>query len=363
MTIYQDRESWDAYCAAELITTRALVSRLGFDLEASQIHIGGERSVISGKKLVLIGRRQSDGKRVVIKSSSHPEGRRELEHERACRTTLDTIRFAYNVFLSPEQIDWRDEQGCLLSITAYIEQDCSFLERTLEEQFFIGMKAFETQEGAHATTYEHVRMVRGVFGMYRASTYLKTCIGFREEIRSFLGRHNTVDDLLGRAQEYLQTHEHRIEQYCGFLTHTDFVPHNIRTVGRDIYLLDHSSIRFGNKYDGWARFLNFMLLHHRNLEKAVLMYVQKNRTSTEYESLSLMRVYRLVEIICYYAKRSVMTQGSLHELDTARVSFWTDVLRSILDEQPLSEDRIQAYRALRDALRSEDEKQRQQGLH
>ena len=82
--------------------------------------------------------------------------------------------------------------------------------------------------------------------------------------------------------------EHRtvIERYSGFLTHNDFVPHNLRVSGKEVYLLDYSSMLFGNKYESWARFLNFMIHHNRPLELALANYVRTNRGEEEYLELA-----------------------------------------------------------------------------
>lgn len=358
-----DLFSWEQFCTKELNIVRPVLARLGFALDEIQPHLGGERAVISGKKLVLLGKRLANQTRVVIKVSSHPEGKQEMNHERACRSVLDRIQFAYAVFVTPEQLLWHEEQGCLITITPFLEQDCAFLERPLKEQFFFALKAFETQESAHATTFEHVRMIRGTFGLYDTNAYLRRFTEFKEMIQSVLTENQTVTQIFIEAETRLQTHRHRLEQYNGFLTHTDFVPHNFRIVGHDIYLLDHSAIRFGNKYDGWARFLNFMLLYHPELEQALLTYVQQNRATSEYEDLQLLRIYRLGELIWYYANRLHRTIGNLHRLDEARIAFWTDVLQAQLANTSVSSARILTYQNLRDTLRTDEEKKRQQGLH
>jgi hypothetical protein len=354
---------WEQYCFEELARVRPVLTRVGFELDDVQPQLGGERSVISGNKLVLFGRRISDGKRVVIKASSRPNGRAEIQRERSCRDLLERIRFAYNAFLSPEQIAWYDDAGCLLSITEYIEQDCPFLDRSLPDQFFLAMKAFEVQEGAHAATYEHQRAIRGVFGVATASAYLTSFATYITDICSRFHERADLPSQLQAAMAVLHQSSVRIDQYGGFLTHTDFVPHNFRVVGRDIYLLDHSSMRFGNKYEGWARFLNFMLLYHPALERALVTYVKDNRVPEESEALHAMRVFRLGEIIRYYTLRLEKTSGNLRALDRARIDFWSDALASLLNEKSLPESRIQTYRDVRDGLRSDEEKQRQRGLH
>ncbi len=363
MTTSHNTLDWNTYRAQELQLVHPLLARLGFALEETQIHIGGERSVISGNKLVLLGYRLSDKKRVVIKVSSHPQGKQELRHARTCQRLLNDIHFAHKIFLSPEELVWHEEAGAVISITEFIEQELAFLERPFEEQFFLALKTFEMQESAHATTYEHVRAIQDTFGIWNSSTYIQTFHGYVETICATLKNHPSVQAIVTRAEGVLSEHQEQIVQYLGFLTHTDFVPHNIRVVGRDIYLLDHSAIRFGNKYDGWARFLNFMLLYHRELEQALVTYVHENRTPEESEALRLMRIFRLGELIWYYTKRLEKTSGHLHQLDQARVHFWADVLASVINKTDVPTARIQAYQTERDALRSEEEKRRQQGLH
>ena len=166
-----------------------------------------------------------------------------------------------------------------------------------------------------------------------------------------------------RHSEQLREHEKTIEQYSGFLTHTDFVPHNIRIHDDTIYLLDHSSLTFGNKYEGWARFVNFMTLYNPMLENALVTYVKENRTPEESVSLRMMRIYRLGEIIWYYVQTLEKSTGDLHTLNTARITFWSTVLTHILKDERIPESIITEYKKTRDSLRSDDEKKRQQGLH
>ncbi|MDP2812409.1 MAG: hypothetical protein Q8O32_01825, partial [bacterium] len=149
----------------------------------------------------------------------------------------------------------------------------------------------------------------------------------------------------------------------GFLTHWDFVPHNIRVKGNDIYLLDHSSIRFGNKYEGWARFINFMTLYNPELADDLLFYVQKNRPVSEYLSLRAMRVYRLAEIIWHYANTLDLALGDLKILNQARIDFWLKVLSVVLGNKYLDAKVVDDYRKKRDSLRSQSEKDRQKNLH
>ena len=76
-----------------------------------------------------------------------------------------------------------------------------------------------------------------------------------------------------------------------------------------------------------------------------------------------MRIYRLGEIIWYYTDTLSKSTGDLHELNRARVQFWTRVLESVLRDEPLPSLVREEYVRTRDRLRSPDEKLRQKDLH
>lgn len=356
------QQEWESRRDAEIAHVSPILSELGFSLDSQQPHTQGERYLMqavttqSGQKLILLGRDAATGARVVIKVTRSNDGMKELEHERVCRKVLKDIGFSYQKFLSPEELLFTRKGPYLISIQAFVEQELPFLERTTEQQFSLALQAFKAQESAHAATYEHARLVRQTFGSIDAAGYLKAFKDFRQCVRS-------KETLLAEAARQLTEGSRTIEQYCGFLTHTDFVPHNFRVVGNAIYLLDHSSLRFGNKYEGWARFLNFMTLHNRPLEAALLMYVRENRASEEYRALRLMRLYRLGEILCYYTRTLEKSEGDLRALNEARIGFWSEVLEATLRNERVSDRIVETYIQLRDSLRSSDEKQRQEGLH
>ncbi|HWH07268.1 MAG TPA: hypothetical protein VNU47_01955 [Candidatus Paceibacterota bacterium] len=362
------QESWELYRKQELALLEPILESLRITLDAEQPHIGGERylmhavTTVSGKKLILLGRMQDSDKRVVIKATRDAAGKREIIHERECRAFLKQIRFAYDTFFAPEELLFTESGGFCISVQAYIEQPSTFLARPTPMQFALALKAFKAQEGAHATTYEHLRQIRTIFGSMNARAYLASFDRFSECVRGHEANAHLAP-LLAQARTFLTRNERVIEQYAGFLTHTDFVPHNFRVVGETMYLLDHSSIRFGNKYEGWARFINFMTLYNRELEQALLTYVRDNRTPEEYEALTAMRVYRLGEILCYYTKTLPKSQGALRTLNEARISFWSSLLESLLTGTDFPDAAVEEYRRLRDSLRSSEEKKRQQELH
>lgn len=361
------QRDWEEYRARELAALRPLLAELGFELEEEQPHTGGERYLMQavttahGKKLVLIGRRTKDGKKVVIKATSDPAGIRELEFARESRRVLHRINFAYRVFRSPEEILFVKRGAHAISIHEFVVQEQGFLARPLAEQFALALKAFKAQEGAHATTYGHQRLIKKSFDRAASRDYIDSFRMFAASINAKVSDPE-LQRLLERGEALLAEHRETIERYCGFLTHTDFVPHNFRIVGDDIYLLDHSSLRFGNKYEGWARFLNYMALYNPRLELALSEYVRANRTPEESEALKLMRIYRLGEIIWYYADKSEKSAGDLQILNRERIRFWTRVLEAVLNDAPLSAEVLESYTRLRDALRSPEELRRQEAL-
>jgi len=357
------QKAWEAYRDQELRGARGVLSSLGFALEEAQPHISGERYLMSGKKLVLVGTRQEDKKKVIIKVSSSEEGMREIGSERNARQTLLNLRFAYYTFLSPEEILYAKHGGFLISITAFVEQDKTFLEHTVEEQFDLALRAFKTQEGVHATTSSHARVIRNVFGIWDSHAYLDSFEAFRKTVEQICPANDLLLAALERASAFLHNNASTIEQYCGFLTHTDFVPHNIRVHEGQIYLLDHTSLHFGNKHEAMARFLNFMLLYNRPLEEAFLKYMRDNKTPEETLSLRLMRAYKIAFLLSFYAKSLEKTTGNLNALTRARISLWTKALESVAADEPVPEAEVEAYRLERDSLRSPEEKQRQVNLH
>lgn len=359
---------WSTYCEHELNLLKPILATHGYTLNGVQPHIAGERFLMqavtttSGRKLILYGANEH-GTPVVIKATRDEAGARELAHEEHSQSVLNTIDFARDIFHTPEQLRHFKEKGFAVVITRFIPQESTFLERSTEEQFDFALRAFSGQEGAHATTFKHRALIRDTFGIRDSGTYLKNFKEFQTNIERVLKGDEFTHTLLKSAYHELETHKEVIEQYCGFLTHTDFVPHNIRIHKGTLYFLDHSSLVFGNKYEGWARFLNFMTLYNPPLTDALTQYVKDNRTPEESVSLRLMRIYRLGEIIWYYAKSLGHCSGNLKVLNTERVHFWGVILSHILHNTPIPGHVIETYKEKRDALRSADEKERQKGLH
>ncbi len=363
------KREWNEYCARELPRAKVLLRDLGYTLDPEQPHIGGERYLMqavtttSGRKLILLAHRDTDQTRAVVKITDDLAGKRELTHERACRLILSRIKFAYRVFHSPEELFFGERDGRLISIQRFIPQERAFLERPVTEQFAFALAAFKAQESAHATTYEHARLIASTFKTMRADDYRTHFEQFRRNIIRESPSSPALTGTLEEGARCLEAAHGEIERYAHFLTHTDFVPHNFRINQGVLYLLDHSSLRFGNKYEGWARFINFMTLYNPELAHALIRYVADNRTPEESVALKAMRVYRLGEIIWYYVRTLSKCSGNLYALNAARAAFWAQVLCATLDDVPVPELVLTEYRALRERLRDADEKKRQRGLH
>jgi len=357
------KKLWKTYYKTELTKIIPLLDNLGFSLEEEQVHVIGERYIINNQKLILTGRRVKNGQRVIIKISNNEKFIKEIEHERKCREILKKIDFSSHVFFSPQEILFTKKQGFIIFVTAFIEQENTFLERPFEEQFFLALKALEVQEGVHATTYKHASVIKKIFGIWNAEKYFEIFNKYKKEIESKSPENKKTKIIFLKAQEFIRTNFETINLYSGFLVHWDFVPHNIRIDKLNIYLLDHSSMRFGNKHESWARFINFMTLYNPKLEKALIDYIKDNRSQEETLSLQLMRVFRLTELIKYYVSTLENLSGNVLTLNKKRIEFWSNALEAVLDNKFVRQEIIDDYKNIRDSLRSEDEKQRQKNLH
>ena len=359
---------WKEYLDKEIPKITEIITPYNIALLPDQPHIKGERflmqalTTISGRKLILLGTDTKTNEKVVIKAARDLEGKQELQHERICRTLLHTMNFSYDAFHSPKEIVFIQKQGYTIFISAFLEQSSSFLERPLPEQFSFALRAFKAQEHTRATTPKHFAQIKRTFGSRTSAEYLSMFSAFVTNAKIKNAPPQT-QAILEITLDNLTKHKERIEQYCGFLTHTDFVPHNFRIKDNTLYLLDFSSLRFGNKHESWARFLNFMTLYNPALETLLIEYVEKNRSPEERESLQLMRLFRLGEIITYYLNTLEKSQTDLYALNLQRVNFWTNVLEAELKNVRVAREMVHIYKGKRDALRSHAEKERQVGLH
>lgn len=345
----------------ELPTISALLKPLGFSLDERQPYISGERYLMAGGKLVLAGTKE-DGVKVIIKASRHADGKKEIESEKRSRDLMRSLSFADKKILIPEELYYGAVGEYIFLVIRFIPQDKIFAAHTIEEQFFIALSAFEAQESFHATTYEHLRAVEDVFPVLSSIEYLVDFTRLKDSIL----RHYPDDSLrtlLEKTETFLKEGRRPIDRYARYLTHTDFVPHNFRLAEHTLYMLDcvpnYATVHFGNKYEGWARFLNYMLTHSPELERLLVTYVRNVRGEDEYLSLRLMRAYKITFLLEYYARSLEKTSGDLYTLTRARLAYWSEALAAILEDRPLSEDVRNEYVATRNSLRSDEEKERQ----
>src|SRR3989344_7377159 len=346
----------------ELPAISTLLGTLGFSLAKLQPYTSGERYLMAGGKLVLAGTEAKSGTKVIIKASRNKDGKKEIESEKKSRDLMRSLAFADKKILIPEELYYGENGVYVFLIMRFIPQEKVFVAHTIEEQFFIALSAFEAQESFHATTYEHLRAVKDVFPMLSGAEYLNDFKRLKDSIL----KKNPNESLRGeldKAEIFLKENTITVDGYANYLTHTDFVPHNFRLAEHSLYMLDcvpnYATIHFGNKYEGWARFVNYMLIHSPELEHLLTKYVRDNRGEDEYLSLRLMRVYKIAYLLDFYARSLIKTTGDLHELTLTRLAYWRGALEAILEDQTISKEVTEKYVATRNSLRSEEEKGRQ----
>lgn len=354
----QNSTSWLDSKTEELKNISSILRPLGFSLDENQPHISGERYLMTKDKLVLAGENTQNGARVIIKASQHPDGQKEIEVEKNSRDLLKSLSFAKKAITFPDELYYGKHDSFLIWITSYIPQDKVFVAHGLEEQFFLALRAFEAQEAFHATTFEHLQNIKKTFPVFKSPEYLSEFENFKKIITGNYPNEKLQTTLL-KADEFLRSNKETIDRYASHLTHTDFVPHNFRIKGHDVYMLDCSSVYFGNKYEAWARFLNYMLIHNPVLEQLLSEYIRKNRGEEEYLSLRLMRVFKIGKLLEYYSRSLNKTTGDLHTLTEIRIDFWHQALQAMLTDTPLASEVRESYITKRNTLRSPEEKERQ----
>lgn len=349
---------WLSSKAPEIENLSIVLKTLGFFLEDKQPHLSGERYLMTKEKLVLAGKNIASGEHVIIKASRHPSGIQEIETEKRSRDLLNSLAFAKKVLVFPTEIYYGKHSGTTVWVTSYITQDKVFVAHSLEEQFFLTLRTFEAQEAFHATTFEHFRSIKNTFPLLRGADYINKFGDFKNKISSNFPS-DSLQAVLKKAEDFLASQKPILDQYANHLVHQDFVPHNFRVKNKEVYMLDCSSVYFGNKYEGWARFLNYMLIHNPALEKLLATYIRENRGEDEYLCLRLMRVYKVGELLEYYTRSLAKTTGDLFMLTHVRIEFWSKVIDALLSDTSPKEDVVKEYIADRNALRSPEEKERQ----
>ena len=298
-------------------------------------------------KRVLIGQRNSDKTRVIIKASDSLGGRNEIKSEKLIQDTLLQASFSQEKIFFPEEIYYGEKGGYLIRITNFIEQEKVFGAYPLDEQFFMLMREFEAQESFYANTFEHLNIVKNVFPVTKARDYIQRFEGFK------IGQHKE------EALSLLEKHIDLIETRSNYLTHTDFAPSNFRVSGKKLYMIDLSSMHFGNRYEGLARFVNYCLIHNPKLGQLITDYIRDNRGDEESLCLRLMRIYKAGFLINHYETTLPKTEDALQTLTETRLKLWQTILERLLKDEPVDQGTIDAYRLTRDTLRSKAEVMRQ----
>ncbi len=333
-----------------------LALTLGIALDATQLHIGGERAIMSPYKYVLTGTHNKTGQRVVVKCAKHPQGIAEIEEEHTIHEALAGFSFAEQELMMPQEILFTRAQNYTILVTRFIAQDCVFTEHSLKEQFFMALQALEAQESFHATTREHHASIIKKFRRHSPHYYLETMAHMQ---RAILSTYSAAEVALESASTFMHQHAALLETYDGYLMHSDFVPHNFRIQDRGLYLLDFVSFTLGNKYESWARLINFMEVHSPELAPLLLRHVRHDRGEEEYLVLRLMRVYKIIFLLSYYAQSLTKTTGNLRILTSVRLDFWVAVLKHVLADKPTPTAIVEEYHTKRSQLRTPEEKERQ----
>lgn len=335
---------------------KTLAKYVSIELDETQLNIGGERDFLSPNKFVLSGTYVDTGKKAILKCAKHPEGVAEIVQEHKIMKALRDLPFSEEELIAPNETYFGTVSSYMVSVTDFIEQPKVFTDFGIEEQFFMALHALESQETFHATTREHQEWVRDLFTRHTPDFYISDFARMSAHIKTVWPE---TTEPLTEGAIFLEENRNTLEVFDRYLIHFDLVPHNFRIKDRQLHLLDFVSFRLGNKYESWARFINYMEVHNPALVPLLLEYVKNDRGENEYLSLRLMRVYKAGFLLEYYAKTYEKTEGNLKALTAARLTFWTAVLRAVIKDEPVSAEVRAHYYSERDTLRTEEEKERQ----
>lgn len=335
-----------------------LLASTGFKLDKYQPHITGEREIKSLTKLVLLGR-DPRGQRVVIKASNVAGEKKRIKLEREIRQELEKLsRILHNPSI-PGELYFGEKEGFLFFVTTFINQPKIFVAHSLKEQFEMAKRAIESYEPIQVKDLQKIIGKKSVAcPVFDAANYrssLNKQINFI--VKSYQDK-ELVRTLLA-VRKLFNQNAALISKYCNHLTHTDFCPHNFRVLNKKIHLLDYNAINFANRFEGWARLANYMVIHNPALEGKVISHLKKSRTQEERECFKLLRLYKTVFLITYYVKISNQVTGQLLKLTKLRVNFWHNLLKKLLENKTLTKAELNEYLNQRDKLRSGEEKKRQ----
>ncbi len=309
-------------------------------------------------KLVLVGIQTATNLKVIIKISRLVKGIEEIKQEKKVRDILSSFAFTKKVMFFPREI-FSGKRGVYhILVTEFISQEKVFIARPLSEQFSIIIQSFKTREAFHARTFKRVQKAAKTFPVFDANTYLDNFKNFRGIVVSHY-KNLALSKLLSQSGQILKQNIEIIEKHNNYLIHGDFVPHNFIISDKSLYILDYSAFHFGNKYEEWARLLNYMVIHNPALERRLKKHIANMRGETDYLDLQLMRIYKIGFLLSFYAQSLDKTSSDLHALTKRRIKFWQEVLQSVIDDKNLDEGILEDYLKNRDHLRSAEEIKRQ----
>jgi len=341
------------------------LAKAGFalDSEDNQVHIGGERALISRDKLVLKGWRISDASRVIIKASASLAGIREIERESACRRCLAEINRSFQspIFFYPDELGFLQEDDLCISVIEYVDQDMRFLDRPLEEKLHLSLSALHAQERVTVGAVKNLAGVADRFGTITANTYLREFKAHLKNALTYFPQNLVLRSNLEHADTFFRERLCHVREHHGFLIHSDFVPNNFRVIGSEFYYLDLGAFRFGNRYESWARYLNWLMVWDCRLEAVLVDHINEGRGREHHASLSAMRAFNIGFLIQMYSKLlpEVQENARLHALQSGRLNLWTSALIALIHGDHMPEQTALEFAQFQESLRSEHERRRQ----
>ena len=324
-----DQDTWDAYREKELPALIPLLASEGVSI-ADEPLLRGVYAVPEKPALTLLGTRTEDGKRVVVHVTSDPDTAKDLEGTHRRRECIERYECLPSSIHLPEELAFGRRDMHTFMVTKFLYEDRSFSELSLEEGFFFALRVLEAQEQAPALSYRATRDAHKLLDTFSAQRYVNTVQQYRRSVTKLLPEHTQAQEVLALAGAALLRERERIDRYSGALLYHRASPETVRVSGGEMYLLDPALFRFGNRYESWAHFVDHAALHQPELESALTTYIRENRGEEVSETLRLMRLYTLAEVIHRdaRARQRVATEKAV-ELDT-RIDFWTAVLQTQL---------------------------------
>lgn len=356
----QARQKWDEKIKNELPIIRELLSTIGVTLDEIQPNLIGEKFLMKTDKFGLTGTYTPENAKVMIKASNHKNGIKELEADRKVSHIVDKLSFSNEKIKTAKEYFYGDLGGYRILVQEFLDQQKALIQLPLEDQYYISMRGFSVLESFYLTTKSHYTEVKKHFPILTAKDYLKTFSKYLKNIHNILND-PIVDEKLDQSYTLFRQNLKLVDKFSAYLVHEDFVPHNFRVYNNILYFIDHEALRFGNKYESWARYVNWMLVQYPPMEEKLVEHVRKLGTE-DYLNLRMMRLLKCAQLINYYAETLAKTSGDTYDLNVRRFNLWIEVLVSLTNDRKLHPSFIEEYKQARDVLRTDDEKQRQKLL-